>query len=99
MIVAITPLRSPLRDLHFMRNPSLWEQWPFLPLVRRQPNGRTDYGVLFDALAACNKTGFRATVFLCNLFMLPPKLDAFLAQPREVFDTFDELVAAGWRVD
>lgn len=58
-----------------------------------------DYGVLFDAEAVCNLSGYRCTVYLTNLFALPRTLDAFLALPREVLDTFDELVAAGWRVD
>jgi hypothetical protein len=36
---------------------------------------------------------------LTNLFTLPRTLDQFLALPKEIYDTFDELVAAGWRVD
>lgn len=100
MAVSTTPpTRSPQRDLHFMGDSSLWVTWPFLPLVRRRTDGRTDFGVLFDAQTVCNLTGYRCTVWLTNLFTLPRRLDHFLALPKEVFDTFDELVAAGWRVD
>ena len=93
------PTQSPLRDLHFMGNPALWTTWPFLPLVRRPKPGEIECGLLFDAQAVCDLTGFRCTVWLTNLFTLPPKLDDFLALPKEVFDTFDELIANGWRVD
>jgi hypothetical protein len=99
MAVSSTPpTRSPMRDLHFMGDSSLWVTWPFLPLVRRHPDGRTDFGVLFDA-PAINLTGYRCTVWFTNLFTIPRRLDQFLSLPKEVFDTFDELVAAGWRVD
>jgi len=98
-VTVIPPTRSPLRDLHLMGEPSLWTWWPFLPLVRCHPGCRTDYGVLFDAQAVCGVTGYRCTIYLSNLVTLPRKLDQFLALPKEVFDTFDEIVAAGWRVD
>jgi hypothetical protein len=93
------PPRSPQRDLHFLGNPDLWVMWPFMPVIRFSPDGRIDYGVLFDAQKVCNITGYRCTVFLTNVFSVPRRLDQFLTLPREVFDTFDELIAAGWRVD
>ena len=100
MVVSTTPpTQSPLRDLHFMANPSLWVIWPFLPLVRRRPEGQIDYGVLFDSQGVCNITGYCCAVFLSNLFALPSRLDQFFALPKEVYDSFDEVVAAGWRVD
>lgn len=55
--------------------------------------------MLFDARGAAGLTGYSATVFLTNLFALPPTLAALLASPREAFDSGDELVAAGWEVD
>ena len=39
------------------------------------------------------------TVYLTNVFFLPPDLSAFLALPHETFDTAEELARAGWRVD
>lgn len=97
MIASTTP--DPLvRHRLVMATSSTWPVWPFLPVIRRT-NGLDELGVLFDALHACGQTGFSATVFLTNLFTLPPTRDQFLALPREVFDTVDEVLAAGWRVD
>ncbi len=78
--------------------PAVWPVWPFLPVVRRC-RGEEELGVLFDAFGMCGLTGFSAAVFFTNLFTLPPSLPQLLALPKEVFDTPDELVAAGWRVD
>ena len=93
------PVRSPMRDLHFMAERSLWAVWPFLPLVRRRPPDDVECGLLFDAESVCGVNGYRCAVFATNLYTLPPGLDEFLALPKEVFDTFDEVYAAGWRVD
>ena len=85
------------RTVRYLAAPALWPAWPFLPLVRRT-RGREELGVAFDARAA-GLTGYSATVFLTNLFLLPPSFDAFLALPKEVFDTAEEVAAAGWSVD
>lgn len=86
------------RHALFMRTPALWPAWPFLPLVRR--NGAAEkQGLLFDAWGVAELTGYLATVFVCNLFDLPPTLAGLLASPRETFDTIDDLLAARWRVD
>jgi len=89
----------PRRNLLFLSSPSLWCNWPFLPLIRRRPGQEQEYGVLFDAMTACEITGFSATVFLTNLLLMPSTLDQFLALPKEVFDSPEEIEAAGWRVD
>jgi len=87
------------RTLRFLQSPDLWPQWPFLPLVRRRPGCDVELGVLFDAWGACSLTGYSRTVFLTNVLLLPQRLDAFLALPRETFDTADEVADAAWRVD
>jgi hypothetical protein len=87
------------RNLLFLRTPRLWPHWPFLPVVRRRPGSDADYGVLYDALHAAGRPGYSATVFLANLFCLPPTVEAFLDLPHEVYDTPEELYAAGWRID
>ncbi len=98
----IVPPSTPTGDLArhrlFATTPALWPAWPFLPLVRRS-RGAEELGVLFDALGVCGLTGYSATVFLGNLFTLPARLDQLLASPREAYDSGDELVAGGWRVD
>ncbi len=89
--------RTAERTVLFLTSPALWGLWPFLPVVRRR-GGREELGVVFDARSA-GLAGFSSTVFLTNLFLLPPTLDAFLALPRDAFDAAEEVAAAGWRVD
>lgn len=86
------------RDLQYATNPHLWPCWPFLPVVRRS-HCLEELGLMYDARGTSGVTGFSATVFLCNLFQLPATESEFLRMPREVFDTAEELLAAGWRVD
>jgi hypothetical protein len=85
------------RTVLLLSMPGLWPHWPFLPLVRRT-RGIEELGVVFDARAA-GLTGYSATVLKCNLFLLPPDFDTFLALPKEVFDSVEELADAQWRVD
>jgi len=98
VIVPSSQLPDHVRQLQIITTPAVWLAWPFLPLNRDSPNGR-ELGVLFDAMNAVGRTGYSATVFIANLFMLPPTVGELLALPREVFDTAEELIAAGWRVD
>ena len=87
------------RTLYFLAHPKLWPCWPFLPLVRRRPGCEEELGVLFDSLNAGGPPGFGSTVILANMFLLPRRLEEFLALPKEVFDTSEELADAGWGVD
>jgi hypothetical protein len=88
-----------LRNLHFLSTPSLWEHWPFLPLVRRKPGQEEEYGVLYDQLTVAGRTGHSSTVSFTNLFLMPPTEEEFLQLPKEVYDSPEEVYAAGWRVD
>ena len=92
------PVRQ--RDLIVMRDPRLWSQWPFLPVIRPSPDGgETELGVLYDARTVSGTYGFSAIVFKVNLFLLPPTEAELLASPKRVYDTIDELAADGWSVD
>ena len=75
-----------------------WPLWPFLPVVRRRPGRVEELGVVFDARAA-RLTGFNATVFLTNLYLLPADFAAFLALPHETYASAEELAGSGWLVD
>jgi len=86
------------RNLQFISNPSHWNLWPYLPLIRDTTSDH-ELGVMVDLNGGVGITGFSATVFLTNLFTLPQRLEELLALPKEVFDTAEELIAAGWRVD
>lgn len=87
------------RHLIVVTTPALWPAWPFLPLVRCTNTGVQELGVMFDAFATLDMPGYSATVFLTNLFEMPSCYDQLLVMPREVYDTGEELVTAGWRVD
>ena len=93
------PLLGIARDLLFLRTPSLWPTWPFLALVRRRPGQEVEFGVMYDFAGMSGRTGYSATVFLGNMFLLPRHEEEMIIQPREVFDNADEIVQAGWRVD
>lgn len=95
----VDPEAHPKRNLLFLSSAALWPHWPFLPVIRRRPGKEEEYGILFDAFTACDLPGYSATVFLTNLFEIPRPLDQLLELPKEVFDTPDEIEAAGWRVD
>jgi hypothetical protein len=86
------------RHRTFVTSPSLWPSWPFLPVIRRG-GGCEELGVLFDARGALDLTGYSATVFRTNLFELPARLTDLLDGPKDVFDSSEELLLAGWRVD
>ena len=86
------------RNLMFFTTPALWASRPFLPLVRRDGGGQ-ECGLLCDLMGLAGRPGYSATVFHCNLFLVPARLDEFLALPKEVFDLAEEVYAAGGRVD
>jgi hypothetical protein len=87
------------RNLLFLREPSHWPEWPFLPLVRRGTGQEEEYGVLFDAFHGEDLPGYSATVFFANVFLLPPTLTEFLALPHETYDSVEEIFDADWRID
>ena len=86
-------------NLLYLTTPSLWGQWPFLPLIRRQDNQEEECGVLCDIMGMAEKPGFAATVFLDNIFCVPTDVNEILAMPKETHDTPEEVYDAGWRVD
>lgn len=86
------------RALVFLTHPRLWPAWPYLPVVRRRPGGE-ELGVLFDFCGTTGRTGYSACVFLTNLFLVPADERRLLLLPREVYDSADEVVAAGWDID
>ena len=97
-MTATKPPDSLARHRLVMAAPGAWPVWPFLPVVRRT-DGEEELGVLFDAMGSLRLPGHSATVWFTNLFTLPQSLPDLLALPKEVFDTVEEMTAAGWRVD
>ena len=91
--------RAGPRDLLFFTQPSLWPFRPFLPVVRDPVGEPRELGVLYAAVGASGTYGFSATVFLADVFELPPTEAEFLALPHHSYDTAEELAEDGWCVD
>jgi hypothetical protein len=97
---SLSPALRRLRDRVLFRTPTLWRFWPYLPVLRAHPSGEgQELGVLYDARRASGRYGFSATVFITNVFQLPPTEEALFALPRHVYDTTEELIEAGWTAD
>ena len=86
------------RNLLVLSSPRLWPAYPLLPVVRRTAGG-DECGLLMDLAGPFGLYGYGSTVFLANLFDLPPTLAGLLALPRRAFDSADEVYDAGWRTD
>ena|ERR1700732_2248024 len=97
--MSLTALSPEQRNLLFFTTPILWPHWPYLPLVRRNPDAEPELGILYDAVGVSGRTGFAATVFVTNLYQIPANEAELLALPKEVFDMPEEIAAAGWNVD
>ena len=87
------------RNLLFLTTPHLWPVYPFLPVIRRLKPSELECGLLYDAKGLHGLFGFSSTVFATNLFSLPQSLPEFLALPRHVYDSAEELFDDDWRID
>jgi hypothetical protein len=67
--------------------------------VRRKPGQEDECGLLYDPLASPDKPSESVTVYLANMFQLPPTEAEFLKLPSEVHDSAQAAYDAGWRVD
>ncbi len=78
-------------ELEMLKNSKKWPRWPVLPLIRHIPTDSLGYeGILFDS----PKVQF--TVYHGNIFMDVWHLESC---PKEVYNSFEEILAAGWEVD
>src|SRR4051812_1553779 len=98
-MVPLSPAVRRQRDLLFLARPRLWVAWPFLPSVRRRADGSKQLGVMYDARGVSDTFGYSATVFLTNLFTVPRAEAKIFALPKCAYDTPEEMLDAGWRVD
>jgi len=85
------------RDRLMMRSPRLWPCHPFLPLIRKRPDGGLDLGVMVDASFWQPRPN--PCVVRANLLLMPTDHEELLALPIDEFPSLEALLDAGWRVD
>lgn len=73
-----------VRDLAMLRNPDDWTFWPFLPVKR---NGGKELGYILAG---------ELRVYHTNLFSDKPRI---LEASYTSYESFEALLADGWRVD
>ena len=79
------------KNMRIMENPDNWPRWPILPMVRKTPTDPLGApGFIFDG--GTNKF----TVYKANIFMITKDFESI---PREIYQNFEEIFDAGWRVD
>ena len=78
--------------------PQTWPSWPILAMVR-ETDDDFDVGFMYDLFHHVDIAGYSATVFVHNALDVPTHLGAILALPKEIYDTPEEIVTAGWRPD
>lgn len=85
--------------LKVIARPNLWIMWPMLP-VTRQTGAGLEIGTLLDT-RAMGLTGYSSTVFNVNVYDLPDGVTFcdVTALPKEVYDSAEEVVVAGWIID
>ena len=74
-------------DLGIMKSPSLWPQWPLLPLTNKKTN---EDGFIVDT----EKNQYR--VYKGNMWDLHGNLYSL---PFEDFDSAQSILSNGWKVD
>lgn len=83
------------------KNP--WPMGVILPMKRmKEGTWEPELGVICPMAQQANKSfPVYITVFRCNIYMLPRLLKTKGAEkiPKEEFESLDEMIAAGWRVD
>ena len=87
------------RCLAMMANPRLWPCYPILPLIRDQPSGFRDLGLMTNASIPGARFNVSNAVFLANMLFMPLNPKEFLELPREEYPNLDAILDAGWRVD
>jgi len=80
-------MTTDLTDAELMENPDLWPVYPILPVVKRGKN-RAE-GVMMPG---------KSVVYLINMYAIKSE-ESLVASPKETFDNYEAVVAAGWRVD
>jgi hypothetical protein len=86
-------LEPPVHDLDMMGDPNAWPQWPVLPLKRaRSQYEFPEVGFMLEQPEGEPKIVYLATIFEVR--------EAMADKSKQVtYPSFDEIYAAGWRID
>lgn len=81
------PDRSITEHMAFMADPDRWPRWPLLP-VKRYKDDTLETGYLIEM------KGSKYVVYQNTIFCADPRTDAHFR-----YESFEAIVADGWRVD
>lgn len=76
--------------------PQCWPYYPYLSVIRITSNG-VQSGTMVDLFRKHNIPGYSSTIFLCERSECPLSLAHLLSLDREIYDTPEEVIEAGWR--
>jgi len=80
-------------DKQFIKNPSKWPNWPFLPLRKRDDGQHFPFRV--GLLIESNEPNWQSTVYVDgNLFNLE-----LTKTEKKVYASVDEMLNDGWEID
>ncbi len=81
-----------MNDLDFLNDDSLWPSFPLCPVTR------TEYGL--GSVSAVVVTGV-PVCYEVNLFSLQtgPLMPQLQDATKHIYNSFEEMVADGWRID
>lgn len=81
-------------DKQMIQNPDRWPMGFFLPVKKENPKGGFSIvGFMVD------HTGLRNTIFEGNMYTYLEDQKPLKDFPRHEYETVDQLLTAGWRVD
>ena len=92
---------GPGDDLEMLCKPELWPKWPMLPVKNYKLADPKDHGfplsgIVYAPMSMEVETD-RYTVYLGNMFCNPDPADP--DGKKCVYDSFTDMLAAGWVVD
>ena len=97
---SLMPERAKEEHIYMMKHPNSWPIWPVLPLIKANntSGGFPKAGCLIEF----GMSGPEPIVWLKMMWELPQKAtESYMFEniEHEKFDSFEDIVAAGWIVD
>ena len=81
-------------DKDFIQKPSIWPQWPFCPMRKR--DNKEHFPFRIGVLIETSEPNWRSTIYLdFNLYHKPGLKEA----EKKIYSSVDEMFADGWQGD